>query len=83
MIPELGENVKDVCEHCPLPVESMIGQGVINGEAYSVKKVSSEKVKVSERMAGPGCRQDGVAADLRHAVATGHSARGQSPGASG
>ncbi len=39
---------------------SMIGQGVINGEAYSVKKVSSEKVKVSERMAGPSCRQDGV-----------------------
>src|SRR5207244_11498630 len=37
---------------------SIIGQGVINGEAYSVKKVNSEQVKVSERMAGPSCRQD-------------------------
>src|SRR5215467_12882452 len=39
----------------------IIGQGVTNGEAYTVKKVSSEKVKVSERIAGPSCRQDGVA----------------------
>ena len=31
----------------------IIGQGVIKGEAYAVKKVSSENVKVSERMAGP------------------------------
>lgn len=52
----------------PLPTESIIGQGVINGEAYSVKKVSSENVKVSERMAGPSCRQDGVVPDLRHAA---------------
>src|SRR5258708_30877922 len=50
---------------------SMIGQGVINGEAYSVKKVSSEKVKVSERMAGPSCSQDGVPPDLRHAARNG------------
>jgi hypothetical protein len=31
----------------PLPVESIIGHGVINGEAYSVKKVSSERMMVA------------------------------------
>ena len=50
---------------------SIIGQGVINGEAYAVKKVNSEKVKVSERMAGPSCRQDVVPPDLRHAARNG------------
>ena len=42
---------------------SIIGHGVINAEAYAVKKVSNENVKVSEKMAGPSCRQDGVDGD--------------------
>src|SRR5258708_11369101 len=50
---------------------TMIVQGLINGEAYAVKKVSSEKVKVSERMAGPSCSQDGFPPDLRHAARNG------------
>jgi len=39
----------------PLPVVLIIGQGMINGEAYTVKKVSNENVKVSERIANDFC----------------------------
>ena len=49
----------------------IIGQGAIKGEAYAVKKVSSENVNVSERMAGPSCRQDGAFSDLCQAARNG------------